>query len=92
MPLWLQIVFAVVCGVQIPFAAWIVCKVFAVETRMETRLAELAGQVAERKHECAERLTWLREMDGKLDKVQSGVSRIEGVLIGQGADRKDGET
>ena len=31
MPIWLQVVFCIVCTIQIPFAAWIVCKVIAFE-------------------------------------------------------------
>ena len=76
MPLWLQVVFCIVCSVQIPFAAWIVCKIIA----FEKDLASLRERVKARENECAERLGWLRGVDRKIDKITDKVSQVIGYL------------
>lgn len=78
MPAWLQIVFCLICAVQIPFGAWIVCKVIA----MEKDLASLRERVKSRESECAERLDWLRGVDRKIDKLTEHVAQIIGYLKG----------
>jgi len=78
MPPWLQVVFAIVCSIQIPFGAWIVCKVIA----FEKDLAALRERVRARENECIERLGWLRGVDGKIDALAENVARIMGFLKG----------
>jgi hypothetical protein len=78
MPIWLQIVFAIVCTIQIPFAAWIVCKAIA----FEKDLAALRERVRAREREGAERLGWLRGVDGKIDTLTENVAQIMGFLKG----------
>jgi len=79
MPAWLQVVFCIVCTIQIPFAAWIVCKIMT----LQAGLAAIRERVAARENECAERLEWLRGVDRKLDKLNANVSQIIGYLKGK---------
>jgi len=79
MPSWLQVVFCIVCTIQIPFAAWIVCKVLY----LQTALAALRQRVAGRESECADRLNWLRGIDTKIDKLTEHVAQIIGYLKGK---------
>ena len=76
MPLWLQVVFAIVMGIQIPFGIWVVRKFMA----MECDIARLQQDAAARQQECANRLTWLRSMDEKLDTANEGIAEIKGFL------------
>jgi len=78
MPIWLQVVFCIVCTIQIPFAAWIVCKIIA----FEKDLAALRERVKARENECAERLGWLRGVDAKIDLLTENVAQIMGFLKG----------
>ncbi|MBT3201527.1 MAG: hypothetical protein HN350_16620 [Phycisphaerales bacterium] len=78
MPIWLQVVFCIVCTIQIPFAAWIVCKIIA----FEKDLAALRERVKARENESAERLGWLRGVDAKIDLLTENVAQIMGFLKG----------
>ena len=78
MPPWLQVVFCLLCAVQIPFGAWIVCKVIA----MEKDFASLSERVKARESECTERLDWLRGVDTKIDALTEHVAQIMGFLKG----------
>jgi len=79
MPLWLQVVFCIVCTIQIPFAAWIVCKILY----LQTALAALRERMTGRERECIDRLNWLRGIDTKIDKLSANVSEIIGYLKGK---------
>ena len=76
MPVWLQVIFAIVCVIQIPFGVWVVLQIMA----LRSDLAGIRERVAARESECADRLVWLRGVDIKLDKLNGNVSEILGYL------------
>lgn len=76
MPLWLQVVFTIVCIIQVPFAAWIILQIIA----LRADLAGIRERVAAREIECGDRLVWLRGVDTKIDKLTANVSEILGYL------------
>lgn len=76
MPLWLQVVFCIVCTIQVPFAAWIVLQIMV----LRSDLAGIRERVAAREKECGHRLTWLRGVETKIDALTKNVSEILGYL------------
>lgn len=83
MPLWLQVVFTIVCIIQIPFAAWIVLQIMA----LRANLAAIRERVSARETECASRLVWLRGVDTKIDTLNANVFKILGYLKAKDKDK-----
>lgn len=55
---------------------WLACKVIA----QGRKLIELESSIRSVRHECSERLIWLRQMDEKLDTAVEGIAFIKGKM------------
>lgn len=70
----------IVCGavatVVVSFWGWLAVQVI----NQGRKLVELESRVKAQANTCMERLQWLREMDGKLDKVAEDTATIRGAL------------
>jgi len=79
MPVWLQVLLAIILTIQIPFGAWVALEIM----KLRGHLAALRERVTSREHECADRLNWLRGIDTKIDKLIASVATISGYLKGK---------
>ena len=63
-------------GLIVAFQGWLALQII----RQGSKLVELEERVSAGERECQSRLVWLRNMNEKIDKVNSKTDRILGIL------------
>ena len=76
-PWYVQVIIGLLSTIAIGFNSWLALSVIS----LRTKIVELESKVLNQEKHCEQRLSWLRTMEEKHDRMSNLVSEIHGRLL-----------